>query len=114
MEHAARAIEALESICPLGCDPLDAATIFFGGASLTASALRKRLGLLEAPPLKYSMLERKPLMVRYGLAVEAARTALESRLEHPSALLREHVRWALAQLDGRRAAAVTAPRDATD
>ena len=76
MEHAARAIEALESICPLGCDPLDAATIFFGGASLTASALRKRLGLLEAPPLKYSMLERKPLMVRYGLAVEAARTAL--------------------------------------
>jgi hypothetical protein len=76
MEHAARAIEALESICPLGCDPLDAATIFFGGASLTASALRKRLGLLEAPPLKYSMLERKPLMVRYGLAVEAARAAL--------------------------------------
>jgi oxygen-independent coproporphyrinogen-3 oxidase len=33
MEHAARAIEALESICPLGCDPLDAATIFFGGGT---------------------------------------------------------------------------------
>ena len=49
-----------------------------------------------------------------GPPTEAARTALESRLEHPSALLREHVRWALAQLDGRRAAAVTAPRDATD
>jgi epoxyqueuosine reductase len=49
-----------------------------------------------------------------GPPTEAARSALESRLEHPSALLREHVRWALAQLEERRRAAVTAPRDATD
>ncbi len=49
-----------------------------------------------------------------GPPTEAARRALESRLEHPSALLREHVRWALAQLEERRRTAVTAPRDATD
>lgn len=33
-----------------------------------------------------------------GPASEAAITALQSRLEHPSELVREHVRWALRQL----------------
>jgi len=35
-----------------------------------------------------------------GPATPAARAALRSRLDHPSALVREHVSWALQRLDG--------------
>ena len=45
-----------------------------------------------------------------GPPTAEARAALEARRAHPSALVREHVGWALARLD----AAVTAPRGAAD
>jgi epoxyqueuosine reductase len=35
-----------------------------------------------------------------GPASTAALAALRARLEHPSALVREHVAWALARLQG--------------
>lgn len=44
-----------------------------------------------------------------GPPTDEARAALEARRAHPSALVREHVEWALARLEAAR---VRAPRDA--
>ncbi|MFM7706959.1 MAG: tRNA epoxyqueuosine(34) reductase QueG, partial [Gammaproteobacteria bacterium] len=45
-----------------------------------------------------------------GPPTAEARAALEARRAHPSALVREHVAWALARLE----AAIKAPRGAAD
>ena len=57
-------------------DALKAASVLFGGDSATAAALRQAVGLHKAPPLKVAAAERRPMMVRYGLAVDMARRKL--------------------------------------